>query len=164
LGETRHDGRTHATVGASHILLVEDSEDDAELIGRAFQKAHIANPVELAPDGDAAIRALEARVGDLPVLVLLDLKLPRRSGFEVLEWIRGNPATRRLPVVVLTSSRQTTDVDRAYDLGANSYLVKPVKSDALVEMVRTLNLYWLVMNEPGSPAVAATSGAAEPAP
>jgi CheY-like chemotaxis protein len=164
LSETGRKEPTQATVGAGPILLVEDSEDDAELIGRAFQKAHIANPLEHAPDGDAAIRALEARAGDLPVLVLLDLKLPRRSGFEVLEWIRGNPTTRRLPVVVLTSSRQTTDVDRAYDLGANSYLVKPVKSDALVEMVRTLNLYWLVMNEPASPAAAGTSGAAELAP
>jgi CheY-like chemotaxis protein len=136
------------------ILLVEDSEDDAELIQRAFRKARIVNPVVVAVDGDAAVGILQAAVTaiDLPVLVLLDLKLPRRSGFEVLEWIRGNPATRRLTVVVLTSSQQTTDVDRAYDLGANSYLVKPVGSDALVEMMRTLNLYWLILNQlPSSP-------------
>jgi CheY-like chemotaxis protein len=151
LEATRSEERTNPTGSAGHILLVEDNADDAELIGRAFQKAGISNRVDLASDGDAAVRALGT--GEPPVLVLLDLKLPRRSGFEVLEWIRGNPATRRLTVVVLTSSQQMTDVNRAYDLGANSYLVKPVKSDALVEMVRTLKLYWLVMNQGSSATV-----------
>lgn len=153
---TGNDGRSAPAIGtAGHILLVEDNEDDADLIQRAFRKASIANPVVVAGDGDAALDVLRtAEADDLPILVLLDLKLPRRSGFEVLEWIRGNPATRRLTVVVLTSSRQSADVGRAYDLGANSYLVKPVGSDALVEMVRALNLYWLVLNQVSSSAPA----------
>jgi CheY-like chemotaxis protein len=83
----------------------------------------------------------------VPMLVLLDLKLPRKSGHEVLEWLRQQPNLKRLPVVVLTASSESSDVNRAYDLGANSYLVKPVTFDALVEMVKTLNLYWLILNK-----------------
>ena len=79
--------------------------------------------------------------------MLLDLKLPRRSGLEVLAWVREQPALRRLPVVVLTSSRESVDVNRAYDLGVNSYLTKPVGFEALIEMVKNVNLYWLVLNE-----------------
>jgi DNA-binding response OmpR family regulator len=81
------------------------------------------------------------------MLVLLDLKLPRKTGHEVLEWLRGQANLKRLPVVVLTASSESSDVNRAYDLGANSYLVKPVTFDALVEMVKTLNLYWLILNK-----------------
>jgi CheY-like chemotaxis protein len=130
------------------ILLVEDSRDDIELLQRAFRKAGVRRALEVVTHGDAALDTLRGRAPDaLPVLVLLDLKLPRRSGFEVLEWIRATPLTRRVPVVVLTSSRQSADVARAYDLGANSYLVKPVASPSVLEMVRTLNLYWCLMNE-----------------
>ena len=82
-----------------------------------------------------------------PVLVLLDLKLPRRSGLEVLEWIRAQTGLKRLPVVVLTSSKEATDVNRAYDLGANSYLVKPVGFDSLLELVKSLEVYWLILNQ-----------------
>jgi CheY-like chemotaxis protein len=135
---------------SASVVLIEDNPDDAELIGHAFRKAHIANPLEVIPDGESAIRRLgeRARVGDgqVPALVLLDLKLPRRSGFEVLEWMRANPPTSLWPVVVLTSSGESSDVRRAYALGANSYLVKPVGSEALLEMVRTLNRYWIVLN------------------
>ncbi len=137
------------------ILLVEDSPDDALLIQRAFRKANLANPVQLAQDGEEAVAYLSgappfedrARF-PLPVFMLLDLKLPRRSGLEVLEWLRQRPDVKRLPVVVLTSSRETVDVNRAYDLGVNSYLTKPVGFEALLEMVKNVNLYWLVMNEP----------------
>lgn len=130
------------------ILLVEDSRDDIELLQRAFRKAGVTRALDVVTHGDAALDMLRARTSEtLPALVLLDLKLPRRSGFEVLEWIRATPLTRRLPVVVLTSSRQSADVARAYDLGANSYLVKPVASPSVLEMVRTLNLYWCLMNE-----------------
>src|SRR5581483_1794343 len=101
---------------------------------RAFAKANVPNPLIIVGDGDAAIAYLAGVDGyadrtrfPLPALVLLDLKLPRRSGLEVLEWIRKQPGVRRIPVVVLTSSRQRPDVDCAYDLGANSYLVKPVE-------------------------------------
>lgn len=136
------------------ILLVEDSPDDALLIQRAFRKANLANPVELVRDGEEAVAYLSgaepyedrARF-PLPVFMLLDLKLPRRSGLEVLGWVREQPALRRLPVVVLTSSRESVDVNRAYDLGVNSYLTKPVGFEALIEMVKSINLYWLVLNE-----------------
>jgi CheY-like chemotaxis protein len=150
-----------ASGGTAHgprILLIEDNQDDIELLQRAFRKGGLRNPLEVATDGDAAISALQQDEAAEPCLILLDLKLPRRSGFEVLEWIRANPATRRLPVVVLTSSRQSVDIARAYDLGANSYLVKPVASNAVLEMVQTLNLYWCLLNE------AAPRDAGAPAP
>jgi CheY-like chemotaxis protein len=136
------------------ILLVEDSPDDALLIQRAFRKANLANPVQLVRDGEEAVAYLsgDAPFADrarfpLPVFMLLDLKLPRRSGLEVLAWVRQESAVKRLPVVVLTSSRESVDVNRAYDLGVNSYLTKPVGFEALIEMVKNVNLYWLVLNE-----------------
>ena len=139
---------------ASPILLVEDSPDDALLIQRAFRKANLANPVQLVRDGEEAVAYLSGAAPyddrgqfPLPVFMLLDLKLPRRSGLEVLAWLRQESAVRRLPVVVLTSSREAVDVNRAYDLGVNSYLTKPVGFEALMEMVKNVNLYWLVLNE-----------------
>jgi CheY-like chemotaxis protein len=142
------------SVSAYPILLVEDSPDDALLIQRAFRKANLANPVELVRDGEDAVAYLSGAAPyedrerfPLPVFMLLDLKLPRRSGLEVLAWVREQPALRRLPVGVLTSSRESVDVNRAYDLGVNSYLTKPVGFEALIEMVKSVNLYWLVLNE-----------------
>ena len=133
------------------ILLVEDDHNDVLLIKRAFQKANIANPIIVVNDGEQAVSYLAGREPyvdrAVPMLVLLDLKLPRKSGHEVLEWLRQQPNLNRLPVVVLTASSESSDVNRAYDLGANSYLVKPVTFDALVEMVKTLNLYWLILNK-----------------
>ncbi len=137
------------------VLLVEDNQDDVLLIQRAFRNAHLVNPLRVVGDGDEAVAYLygEGPYADrsahpFPVLMLLDLKLPRRSGLEVLAWVRGNERTRRLPIVVLTSSRESSDVNRAYDLGVNSYLVKPVAFDALLDMVRALSAYWLILNEP----------------
>jgi CheY-like chemotaxis protein len=136
------------------ILIVEDNPTDAMLIRRAFAKLNIANPVQVVADGDRAVDYLSGRDGyadrtqfPLPALILLDLKLPRRSGLEVLEWLRSQDGLRRLPVVMLTSSRQSQDVNRAYDLGANSYLVKPVEFDSLQEMLGTINTYWIDWNE-----------------
>lgn len=133
------------------ILLVEDDHNDVLLIRRAFQKVNIANPIIVLGDGEQAISYLAGREPyanrTLPILVLLDLKLPRKSGHEVLEWLRQQQRLKRLPVVVLTASSESSDVNRAYDLGANSYLVKPVTFDALVEMVKTLNMYWLILNK-----------------
>lgn len=136
------------------ILLVEDSPDDALLIQRAFRKANLANPVQLVRDGEEAVAYLSGKAPyddrvrfPLPVFMLLDLKLPRRSGLEVLAWVRQESVVKRLPVVVLTSSRESVDVNRAYDLGVNSYLTKPVGFEALLEMVKNVNLYWLVLNE-----------------
>jgi len=140
--------------GDATILLVEDNTDDAELFAYAFDKLAIPNPLVIVSDGDAAVDYLggTGAYGDrlrhpLPALILLDLKLPRRSGFEVLRFLRGQDATRHTPVVVLTSSNQPEDIRRAYDGGANSYLVKPVGRDSLMAMVRALELYWMNLNE-----------------
>ncbi len=141
-------------VSAYTILLVEDDSNDVLLIRRAFKKANIANPLQVVEDGDRALTYLEGQgpYADreqypLPILVLLDLKLPRRSGLEVLAWLRQRQGLKRLPVVVLTSSKENRDIDQAYDLGANSYLAKPVEFDALVEMMKSLGVYWLILNE-----------------
>lgn len=143
----------------STILLVEDDSSDIKLIRRAFEKAKIANPFRVVRNGDDAVAYLsgdgefsDRATHPLPALTLLDLKLPRRSGLEVLEWIRTRPGLRRLPVVILTSSRHSEDINRAYDLGANSYLVKPVQMDDLIDMVKTLEVYWVLLNEKPDPA------------
>lgn len=140
--------------GTLPILLVEDNPDDVLLMRRAFRKCNLANPVHVVTDGDEAVAYLSGGAGyadrrrhPMPVLVLLDLKLPKRSGHEVLEWIRGRPGLRRMPVAVLTSSNESADINRAYDLGANAYLLKPVGFESLLEVVRALNLFWLILNE-----------------
>ena len=135
------------------ILIVEDDPYDSDLIFRAIQKARISNPVQTVADGAAAIAYL---AGDppytdrgkypLPQILLLDLKLPKKDGFEVLQWVRSQPKLKRLPVVMLTSSSETPDINRAYDLGANSYLVKPVGTEALVDMLKRVKVYWLITN------------------
>ena len=137
----------------SIILLVEDNPDDAELVQYAFGKAGIHNPLVIVTNGDAAVEyvgrtgAYADRKDDTPPeLILLDLKLPRRSGFEVLSFIREHKPTRHTPVVVLTSSAQDEDIRRSYEIGANSYLVKPIGRDALIEMVSTLKAYWIKLN------------------
>ena len=136
------------------VLIVEDSPTDVMLIRRAFDKANIGNPLRIVRDGDEAVQYLagEGAFADraahpLPAVMLLDLKLPRRSGLEVLQWVRGQSPLRRLPVVVLTSSNQSQDVNRAYDLGANSYLVKPVEFDDLKDMLGKVNVYWIGLNK-----------------
>ncbi|MBE9157278.1 response regulator [Nodosilinea sp. LEGE 06152] len=136
------------------ILLVEDNPKDVFLVQRAARKAGIATPLQVVNDGDAALEYLSgvAPYSDraaypIPVFVLLDLKLPRRSGAEVLSWIRQQPYLRRLPVVVLTSSREYADINRIYDLGANAYIVKPADLDQLVNILTTLNLHWITYNE-----------------
>jgi two-component system response regulator len=129
------------------ILLVEDNPDDVELTLMAISEESIANPVEVARDGVEALAYLEDEEKQLPLVVLLDLKLPRLSGHEVLESIRANPRTRRLPVVVLTSSTEESDLQASYDHGVNAYVRKPVDFDRFKEIVRTLGLFWLVVNE-----------------
>ena len=141
------------TAAESTVLLVEDNATDVLLIRRAFDKARLGNPLQVLGDGDAAVEYLSgsAPYADreqfpLPILILLDLKLPRRSGFEVLEWLRGQASLRRIPVVMLTSSEQPRDVNSAYDSGVNSYLVKPVEFDALFDMLKAVSLYWVMFN------------------
>jgi CheY-like chemotaxis protein len=136
------------------ILLVEDDPNDVLLIKRAFEKAGVANPLSVVSSGEEAISYLrgEGKYADrreypLPVIILLDLKMPRMNGFEFLEWLRAEPEFRRLIVVVLTSSGEAPDINRAYDMGANSYLVKPVQMDDLIRIVKELHLYWLVLSK-----------------
>jgi CheY-like chemotaxis protein len=132
----------------NQILHVEDNPDDVMLMNLAFNRAGIAARLHVVADGDQAISALEQSAfnGGTPVCVLLDVKLPRVSGLEVLAWIREQPRLRRLPVILLTSSSQTADINRAYDLGANSFLVKPPDLDSLTQLVKTVAHYWVQTN------------------
>ncbi|HEX9455573.1 MAG TPA: response regulator [Candidatus Binatia bacterium] len=137
------------------ILLVEDNPNDVELTLHALKRHNLANRVEVLRDGAEALeyifctgayaaRAIEAP----PKIVLLDLKLPKVDGLEVLRQIKADPRTRKIPVVVLTTSQEQRDIIESYDLGVNSYIVKPVNFDQFVEATRILGLYWLVLNEP----------------
>ncbi len=131
------------------ILLIEDNPDDEALTLRALKKNNIGNAVTVVRDGAAAIEHLFGRSdGPLPMLILLDLKLPKVDGLEVLRRIRADPRTAVLPVVVLTTSSEEKDVLESYRLGANSYVRKPVDFVQFTEAVRQLGLYWLVVNEP----------------
>ncbi len=136
------------------VLLVEDNPDDVELTLRAFEKNHLANSIVVVTDGAEALDYLNGtgnyagQVNDLPQVVLLDLKLPRMSGQEVLRRIRADERTRCLPVVVLTSSSEEQDLLSCYMHGANSFVRKPVNFDEFVEAARQLQLYWLVLNQP----------------
>lgn len=138
------------------ILLVEDNPDDVELTLRALKMNNIPNEVVIAKDGVQALDYLFGRGqyerpkadGTLPALVLLDLKLPIVDGLEVLQRVRGNEKTKLVPVVILTSSREEQDLVKGYSLGANSYIVKPVKFEQFVKAVQQLGTYWLSLNEP----------------
>lgn len=145
------------------ILLVEDDPNDVLLVQRAFKRLNIVNAFQVARDGEEAVAYLagdgsfaDRSAYPLPVIVLLDLKLPKKSGLEVLEWVKCQDGLRRIPVIALTSSRETSDVNRAYDLGVSSYLVKPVTFTALVDLLTQVDVYWMLVNE--RPDVGATSG------
>jgi CheY-like chemotaxis protein len=136
------------------LLHVEDDPNDVLLLRRAFQKAGIEIAIASVGDGVEAVNYLggQGAYADrtkhpLPSLILLDLKLPKKSGLEVLEWLRGQGDLRLIPVIVLTSSQDAGDVRRAYELGANSYLVKPAQSATLGEMMKALNGYWMIFNK-----------------
>ncbi len=140
------------------ILLVEDNDDDVQLTLRALKRSRVANDIVVSPDGADALdwlfcngRHEERDPGDQPALVLLDLKLPKVDGFQVLERIRTDERTRLVPVVVLTSSKEEEDRLRGYALGANSYVQKPVSFEDFCEAVEEIGLYWLLLNQPVPP-------------
>jgi two-component system response regulator len=137
------------------VLLVEDSEDDVELTLRSFKKQNISNQVIVARNGQEALDYLFAKgtyagrnTEEQPILILLDLKLPILSGTDVLRAVRSHESTKRIPVVVLTTSSEYQDRVNTYDLGANSYVRKPVDFDQFLDATRQLGLYWLLLNEP----------------
>ena len=136
------------------ILLIEDNSSDIELTKRALERGHIVNELVVASDGQEALDYLFGtgayagrNTADFPTLTLLDLKLPKVSGLDVLRRIRADAVTRRMPVVILTSSREEQDMAASYDLGVNSYITKPVDFERFVQSAVQLRLYWLVLNE-----------------
>ncbi|NMG57914.1 response regulator [Geitlerinema sp. P-1104] len=129
------------------VFLVEDNPDDEQLTLRSLRKAKITNPIFIARNGEEALTLL-SELKPLPAVVLLDLKLPKLDGFEVLRQIRTSPKTKTLPVVVLTSSSEDRDIIESYDSGANSYVRKPVDFKEFVEAVSQLGLYWTLVSEP----------------
>ncbi|MGZ9235871.1 MAG: response regulator [Anaerolineales bacterium] len=142
-------------LNAIEILLVEDNPRDAELTIRALKKKHLANKLFHVQDGVAALDFLFARgtfadrnVEDSPKVILLDLKLPRVNGLEVLREIKSDDRTCRIPVVIVTSSAEDPDVRTAYQLGANSYVIKPVQFETFIEAMSKLGVYWLMVNRP----------------
>lgn len=137
------------------ILIVEDSAEDLELALRALQKARLANNIEIARDGAEAVDFLFGqnkyagrRIENCPKLILLDLKLPKIDGLDVLKQIRSDPRTQSIPVVVFTSSKEQRDVIESYQLGVNSYIVKPVNFDGFLAAVQDIGMYWLLLNQP----------------
>lgn len=132
------------------ILLIEDNPIDVDLTLRAFKKRNLTNPINVTRDGAAALAYIQKWDAgeDIPLVILLDLKLPKVDGLEVLETIKKHPKYKTIPVVVLTSSSDNNDIKKAYKLGANSYIVKPVNFDKFVEVASQIELYWNVLNEP----------------
>lgn len=137
------------------VLLVEDNPRDAELTVRALKKNNLANKLFHVEDGVEALDYLFARgryegrdINDSPKVVLLDLKLPRINGLEVLTAIKADPRTQSIPVVIITSSAEDPDVEMAYQLGANSYVIKPVQFDSFIDAMTRLGVYWLMVNHP----------------
>lgn len=140
---------------AVEILLVEDSPEDLELALRSLKKANLTNRIEVARDGAEALEFIFCEgahagrpIEDVPKVILLDLKLPKIDGLEVLRRIKGDPRTAAIPVVMLTSSREQKDVIESYRLGVNSYIVKPVNFEGFLAAVSELGMYWLLLNQP----------------
>ncbi|RJR24939.1 MAG: response regulator [Desulfobacteraceae bacterium] len=137
------------------ILLVEDNPRDAEMIIRAIRKRNIINPLTVVEDGAEALDFIFCRgafssrdISRPPRVILLDLKLPKVNGLEVLKTVKSDERARSIPVVIVTSSREDPDIKTAYALGANSYVVKPVDAEAFIEAMSSLGLYWLLINQP----------------
>ncbi len=134
------------------ILLVEDNPMDVDLTIRAFAKRKLSNPVEIARDGEEALARIATWDAGTPqpVVIMLDLKLPKVSGLEVLRTLKSHPVYKRIPVVILTTSREDKDVNTAYSIGANSYIVKPVDFEKFMEVTGQIEMYWGVLNTPNN--------------
>lgn len=137
------------------ILLVEDNPQDLELCLRALRKANLGNHIQIARDGAEALDFIfcegpfaQRHIEDIPRVILLDLKLPKVDGFEVLQRLKADPRTARIPIVVMTSSQEQRDVVESYRLGVNSYVVKPVNFESFAKAVEELGYYWLLLNQP----------------
>jgi CheY-like chemotaxis protein len=146
------------TPNQTQILLVEDSQDDLDMTLRALRKADMADHIQIARDGAEALEFIFCKgahagrkIENIPKLILLDLKLPKIDGMEVLRRIKGDSRTKMIPVVVLTSSKEQKDVIESYGLGGNSYIVKPVDFESFASTVRDLGMYWLLLNQPPQP-------------
>jgi CheY-like chemotaxis protein len=140
---------------AVEILIVEDTEQDLELALRALRKSNLANRIQVARDGEEALEFLfcegsyaDRKIENGPKVILLDLKLPKVDGLEVLQRIKSDPRTQAIPVVILTSSKEQQDVVESYKLGVNSYIVKPVNFESFLKAVQELGMYWLLLNQP----------------
>lgn len=145
--------KTHAVVSLSRpILLVEDNAMDVDLALQSFEENSIVNPVVVCRDGEEAfaymLKYATPHDRGLPIVVLLDLRLPKVDGISVLRQARQHPVWKQIPFIVLTTSSESTDISRAYELGANSYIVKPVNFAAFAEVVKNIKAYWLLINEP----------------
>ena len=146
------------TTQDTEILLVEDNPDDLDLALHALRQINQPNRIQVARDGEEALDFVFCRgphadrnIGNIPKVILLDLKLPKVDGLEVLQAIKSDPRTQQIPVVILTSSQEQSDVLASYHLGVNSYIVKPVDFEKFAEAVRKLGLYWLLLNQPPKP-------------
>ena len=157
------DGRKHGIVVQSQstatrarpILVVEDNPMDLDFLLQAFEEHGVLNPVSICRDGEEALEFIEAHMSpedpNLPLLVLLDLRLPKVDGVDVLRKARQHPVWKQIPVVVVTTSRENADISKAYELGVNSYIVKPVDFIAFAAVVKQIKCYWLLTNEPPFP-------------
>jgi two-component system, response regulator len=137
------------------ILLVEDNQDDLDMTLRSLRKANLANHIQIARDGAEALEFIFCqgahagrKIEHIPKVVLLDLKLPKIDGMEVLKRVKGDPRTKMIPIVMLTSSKEQKDVIESYHLGVNSYIVKPVNFEGFAAAVQELGMYWLLLNQP----------------
>jgi CheY-like chemotaxis protein len=142
-------------INAVEILIVEDTDQDLQLALRALRKANVTNHIQVARDGEEALEFLfceglyaDRKIENAPKVILLDLKLPKIDGLEVLQRIKADPRTQAIPVVVLTSSKEQRDVVESYKFGVNSYIVKPVDFEGFIKAVQELGMYWLLLNQP----------------